>query len=93
MYLHFPTPEVRFNAWIHYARSLAAWSMFGDMIGLGDRHSDNILVHTNSMKIQHIDFDCILNKGNDLPIAEIIPFRLTRNIVDGLGLIKEKGVF
>ena len=93
MYERFPTPVVRFNARLNYARSLAIWSMVGALMGLGDRHGDNIILHVNSMKVSHIDFDCIFEKGFTLPVAEIVPFRLTRNIMDGLGLLKVSGVF
>ena len=67
--------------------------MVGNMIGLGDRHYDNQLLHLETMKISHIDFECLFEKGAELPVPERVPFRLTRNIIDGLGLTKEEGVF
>ena len=56
-------------------------------MGLGDRHGDNILFHENTGKISMIDFDCIFDKGQTLPIPETVPFWLTMNVVDGLGLL------
>jgi phosphatidylinositol kinase/protein kinase (PI-3 family) len=40
-----------------------------------------------------VDFDCIFEKGTKLKIPEIVPFRLTHNIMDAFGIFKEKGVF
>jgi FKBP12-rapamycin complex-associated protein len=42
-----------------YIRSLAAMSMVGYVLGLGDRHPSNLMLHRNTGKIVHIDFgDC-----------------------------------
>ena len=43
------------------------------MIGLGDRHNDNILIQKNGA-VSHIDFDCIFEKGTILPIPEVLVF-------------------
>lgn len=42
---HFPSPEIWYEARINFVRSTAIWSMIGYVIGLGDRHGDNILIH------------------------------------------------
>lgn len=42
---HFPSPEIWYEARINFIRSTAIWSMIGYVIGLGDRHGDNILIH------------------------------------------------
>jgi phosphatidylinositol kinase/protein kinase (PI-3 family) len=67
--------------------------MIGYVIGLGDRHGDNILIHQHTGEVTHVDFDCIFEKGAKLKIPEIVPFRLTQNIMDAFGIFKEKGVF
>ena len=67
--------------------------MIGYVIGLGDRHGDNILIHQHTGEVTHVDFDCIFEKGAKLKIPEIVPFRLTQNIMDGFGIFREKGVF
>jgi len=51
--------------------------MVGHLIGLGDRHFDNMLIKEYTGHICHIDFECVLNNGENLPIPETIPFRLT----------------
>ena len=42
-----------------YIRSLAVMSMMGYILGLGDRHPSNLMMHKYSGKVVHIDFgDC-----------------------------------
>lgn len=67
--------------------------MIGYIIGLGDRHGDNILIHSHTGEVTHVDFDCIFEKGAKLRVPEIVPFRLTPNIVDAFGIFQDKGVF
>ena len=76
-----------------FIRSTALWSMVGYVIGLGDWHGDNILIHQASGDITHVDFDCIFEKGEKLKVPEKVPFRLTKNIIDAFGIFKEKGTF
>ena len=42
----------------------------GQVIGLGDRHQDNILVQCNG-SVSHVDFDCIFEKGTILKVPEV----------------------
>jgi serine/threonine-protein kinase mTOR len=48
------------EAWVErrttYIRSLAATSMIGYILGLGDRHPSNLLLDRVTGKIVHIDF-------------------------------------
>lgn len=41
----------------------------------------------------HVDFNCLFDKGRTFEIAEKVPFRLTHNLVDGLGVTGTEGVF
>lgn len=43
-------------------RSSAVWSSVGHVVGLGDRHGENILIHTESGECVHVDFDCLFDK-------------------------------
>lgn len=61
-----------------FSRSVAVWSMVGHIIGLGDRHGDNILLDTTTGECVHVDFDCLFDKGLTLPTPEIVPFRCWR---------------
>ena len=89
----FPYSDINIEARAKFIMSYSVWCIVGNIIGLGDRHSDNILIHTNTGESSHVDFDCIFDKGKTLPVPEIVPFRLTRNILDVFGVLKEKGLF
>ena len=60
---------------LSFARSAAVWSMVGHIVGLGDRHGENILIDTTSGECVHVDFDCLFDKGLMLSRPEIVPFR------------------
>lgn len=45
-------------------RSAAVWSSVGHVVGLGDRHGENLLIHTESGECVHVDFDCLFDKVN-----------------------------
>ena len=55
-------------------------SIVGYILGLGDRHLDNILVDFSSGDVVHIDYNVCFDKGLRLKIPEIVPFRLTHTI-------------
>ncbi|KAI6701259.1 hypothetical protein NL676_015583 [Syzygium grande] len=76
-----------------YTGSVAAMSMVGHILGLGDRHLDNILVDFRSGDILHIDYNICFDKGLRLKIPEIVPFRLTQMIEAALGLTGVEGIF
>jgi serine/threonine-protein kinase ATR len=76
-----------------YTRSAAVWSAVGHVIGLGDRHTENILLDVTNGECVHVDFDCIFDKGLTLARPEIIPFRLTQNMVDAMGICGVEGGF
>ena len=78
----------------NYARSLAVMSIVGYILGLGDRHPNNILMNRETGKIVHIDLgDCfeIAMKRDKFP--EKVPFRLTRMLVRALGITEVEGNF
>jgi hypothetical protein len=68
-----------------FAHTAAVWSMVGHVVGLGDRHGENILLDQESGDCVHVDFSCLFDKGLELETPEMVPFRLTQNIIDGLG--------
>ena len=57
-------PHRWYEARKHFTLSAAVWSAVGHVIGLGDRHSENILVDTTCGEMVHVDFDCIFDKVN-----------------------------
>eukprot|EP01098_Paradermamoeba_levis_P016281 TRINITY_DN8699_c0_g1_i2.p1 TRINITY_DN8699_c0_g1~~TRINITY_DN8699_c0_g1_i2.p1 ORF type:complete len:275 (-),score=74.01 TRINITY_DN8699_c0_g1_i2:189-938(-) len=89
----FPDPHIWFHKRINYIRSTAASSMIGYIVGLGDRHAQNILIDQNTCEVVHIDLGVAFDQGRTLRTPEVVPFRLTRDIVDGMGLTGTEGVF
>jgi len=89
----FPEPSTWLASRLAFGRTAAVMAMVGSILGLGDRHSENILLDTNSGDVVHVDFNCLFEKGKLLETPERVPFRLTQNIVDGLGVTGVEGVF
>jgi PI-3-kinase-related kinase SMG-1 len=60
-----------------FCSSAAAASVVGWVLGIGDRHLDNLLLDRGSGELVHIDFSVCLDKGAALRVPEVVPFRLT----------------
>jgi len=86
-------PSVWLAKRLTYSRSQALWCMLGYIVGLGDRHGENILLDTESGRMVHVDFDCLFGKGMLLERPETVPFRLTQNCVAAMGITGIEGVF
>jgi len=52
-----------YSAKIRYAKSVAASSVVGHILGIGDRHGKNILLHRKSGEVVHIDFGIVFEQG------------------------------
>ena len=89
----FRQPSLWYQAKLTYIHSVSVWSMIGYIVGLGDRHAENILFQEKTGACLHVDFACLFDKAKTLEIPEIVPFRLTQNIVDAMGVLKTKGPF
>ncbi|KAG9130436.1 hypothetical protein Leryth_004338 [Lithospermum erythrorhizon] len=76
-----------------YSGSVAAMSIVGHVLGLGDRHLDNILIDFRTGDILHIDYNVCFDKGKRLKVPEIVPFRLTQTLEAALGLTGIEGNF
>ncbi|KAF0685567.1 Aste57867_22575 [Aphanomyces stellatus] len=90
---NFSDPTAWYEARDMFVRSAAVWSMVGHIVGLGDRHGENILIDCTTGECVHVDFDCLFDKGLKLARPEIVPFRLTPNMVDAFGLSGVEGVY
>ncbi|XP_067399504.1 serine/threonine-protein kinase ATR [Emydura macquarii macquarii] len=89
----FPDPTLWYSSRSAYCRSTAVMSMVGYILGLGDRHGENILFDSLSGECVHVDFNCLFNKGETFEVPEIVPFRLTHNMVNGMGPMGTEGLF
>ncbi|KAG8683330.1 phosphatidylinositol kinase- protein kinase tor1, partial [Ceratobasidium sp. 395] len=75
-----------------YTRSLAVTSMVGYILGLGDRHPSNLLIHRVTGKVIHVDFgDCFEVAMNREKYPERVPFRLTRMLTKAMEVSGIKG--
>eukprot|EP00883_Tetradesmus_obliquus_P008640 jgi/Sobl393_1/19368/SZX76090.1 len=89
----FPEPGTWLAARLAFTRTNAAWAMVGHVLGLGDRHGDNIMIHSLTGETMHVDFGCLFDKGLTLEVPEMVPFRLTQNVVDAFGVSGVEGAF
>lgn len=89
----FLEPSQWFRNRLNYSRSVAVNSMVGYIVGLGDRHISNILLDHKTAEIIQIDMGVVFEQGKLLRTPEVVPFRLTRDLVDGLGVTGVEGVF
>jgi serine-protein kinase ATM len=73
-------PQLWYINRTNYIRSIAVTSMAGYSLGIGDRHSQNILFEKTTGEIIHIDLGIAFDQGRLLSTPELVPFRLTRNL-------------
>ncbi|XP_052193242.1 serine/threonine-protein kinase TOR isoform X2 [Diospyros lotus] len=94
LWLKSRSSEVWLDRRTNYTRSLAVMSMVGYLLGLGDRHPSNLMLHRSSGKILHIDFgDCFEASMNREKFPEKVPFRLTRMLVKAMEVSGIEGNF
>ncbi|KAJ8357162.1 hypothetical protein SKAU_G00199560 [Synaphobranchus kaupii] len=89
----FPDPTSWYSSRSAYCRSTAVMSMVGYILGLGDRHGENILFDSLTGESVHVDFNCLFNKGETFDVPEVVPFRLTQNMVHAMGPMGTEGLF
>uniref|UniRef100_A0A094ZKV8 Serine-protein kinase ATM n=1 Tax=Schistosoma haematobium TaxID=6185 RepID=A0A094ZKV8_SCHHA len=63
----FPNPQNWFVSRMAYIRSIAVTSVVGYLVGLGDRHPHNLLLHKSTGEIIHIDLGVAFDQGRLLP--------------------------
>lgn len=89
----FTTPHNWYQARSSFIRTTAVMSMVGYILGLGDRHGENILFDSSNGDLVHVDFNCLFNRGEIFEFPELVPFRLTQNMVHAMGPLGAEGMF
>ncbi|KAG8313255.1 hypothetical protein J6590_006816 [Homalodisca vitripennis] len=89
----FSHPTSWYLARTSLVRTLSVMSIVGFMLGLGDRHGENILLDSTCGDIVHVDFNCLFNKGERFDWPERVPFRLTHNLVNAMGPTGVEGLY
>ncbi|VVC41563.1 Hypothetical protein CINCED_3A002699 [Cinara cedri] len=82
----FPSPGEWYLARSEFTRTTAVISIVGYILGLGDRHGENILLDSTNGGVVHVDFNCLFNRGEKFEWPERVPFRMTHNMVDAMGI-------
>merc|ERR1712129_546326 len=86
--------EIWLSKRCEYMRSLAVMSMVGYVLGLGDRHPCNLMIHRYTGKVVHIDFgDCFEVAMLREKLPEKVPFRLTRMLINAMEISGFEGNF
>jgi tetratricopeptide (TPR) repeat protein len=91
--IKFPEPTKWFQSRSNYVKTCAVMSMVGWVMGLGDRHCENILMDCLNGDLLHIDLNMLFDEGTTLAVRERVPFRLTMNMVDAMGVTGYEGTF
>ncbi|CAJ1033889.1 FAT domain/Phosphatidylinositol 3- and 4-kinase/FATC domain containing protein, putative [Leishmania shawi] len=76
-----------------FTQSTALWSIAGHIVGLGDRHAENLMIDMERGELLHVDFACMFDKGEKLEVPEQVRFRLTQNLTDVMGVLGAYGPF
>ncbi|KAH9423370.1 hypothetical protein DERP_003649 [Dermatophagoides pteronyssinus] len=77
----------------NFIRTTAVFSILGYILGLGDRHTDNVMFDTQTGQMIQVDFNCLFNRGEGFIVPELIPFRLTHNMISAMGTNGYEGLF
>ncbi|KAL7994292.1 putative serine/threonine-protein kinase ATM [Plasmopara halstedii] len=94
LWLKSENSEIWLDRRTNYTRSLAVMSMVGYILGLGDRHPSNLMLHRFTGTIVHIDFgDCFEVAMDREKYPEKIPFRLTRMLTNAMEVSGIEGNF
>ncbi|TNJ27409.1 GTOR protein [Giardia muris] len=79
---------------MNFIRTTAVASMVGYILGLGDRHPDNLMIEKSSGNILHIDYgDCFEAAMQRAQLPEKVPFRLTTLLTRAFEVCGTEGSF
>ncbi|KAF6202394.1 hypothetical protein GE061_004793 [Apolygus lucorum] len=88
-----PSPDAWYQSKNTFVKSAAVISMVGYIVGLGDRHGENILIDSKTGETVHVDFNCLFNRADFLTYPETVPFRMTHSMVRAMGATGVEGLF
>nr|XP_050866588.1 DNA-dependent protein kinase catalytic subunit-like isoform X1 [Vespula vulgaris] len=88
-----PSPESFITFRRNFITSYATMCVVHWILGIGDRHLSNILISIGSGKCLGVDFDQAFDAGIDSMIPQLMPFRLTPQILGLLKPFTEKDLF
>eukprot|EP00656_Telonema_subtile_P016881 TRINITY_DN18953_c0_g2_i2.p1 TRINITY_DN18953_c0_g2~~TRINITY_DN18953_c0_g2_i2.p1 ORF type:complete len:849 (-),score=171.05 TRINITY_DN18953_c0_g2_i2:95-2641(-) len=81
MWLRAPSAQEWLRRRVHFTKTLASNSMVGYILGLGDRHPQNIMIERTTGNVIHIDYgECFEMTQHRENFPEKVPFRLTRQL-------------
>ncbi|KAF9184663.1 hypothetical protein BGZ51_003206 [Haplosporangium sp. Z 767] len=87
------SPEAFLMLRSEFAKSLAAINVCSYILGIGDRHLENFLLDMSNGCLIPIDFGHAFGSATEvLPVPELAPFRLTRQLVSFLSPLGTKGL-
>ncbi|KAF9439193.1 hypothetical protein BGZ76_009365 [Entomortierella beljakovae] len=87
------SPEAFLMLRSEFARSLAAINICSYILGIGDRHLENFLLDMSNGCLIPIDFGHAFGSATEvLPVPEMAPFRLTRQLESFLSPLGAKGL-
>lgn len=89
----FPDPSEWYLARGNFIHTTAVMSILGFVLGLGDRHGENLNLDAKTGDIFHVDFNCLFNAGVALAQPELVPFRLTQSMIEAMGPLGIEGSF
>lgn len=87
------SPESFFVLRRNFLSSFSVMNIANWILGIGDRHLNNVLMNKKNGKVIGIDFNMSFgNATRQLPIPELIPFRLTPQIVSVNNPLRTEGL-
>ena len=92
---HYPEPATWLSARLNFTRTYAVWCMVGHAVGLGDRHlGKRSLGHVQRRRHPRSTLAAFSTRGSPpTRKPEVVPFRLTQNIIDAFGFAGVDGVY
>ena len=87
------SPEAFMAVRERFLQSYAAICVSGYILGIGDRHLENLLINSKDGEVFTIDFGIAFGSGIQLVIPELIPFRFTNQMVGVMAPYSYHGIF